>query len=259
MTGYPKTTAALKILTKPPDSHDDLYAEALSKIPGFEFDAEVAQVFDDMINRSVPGYRDIISLIGILSQRYAQANSICYDLGCSLGAAIFAMRANIPHKNCKIIGIDNSLPMLTRCNNLLAQQNSAIDHMLACADIQKIRFDHASMVILNFTLQFIAQAGRMNLIQSIYNDLKPGGALILSEKIKFEKKLQNDMVNFIHYEFKKANGYSELEISQKRSALDNILIPDTLAKHQARLGKAGFKQVYIYYQNLNFMSLIAIK
>ncbi len=246
-------------MTKRPNSHDNLYAEALSAIPGFSFDAEVAQVFDDMINRSVPGYREIISMIGILSQRYAQADSICYDLGCSLGAAILAMRANIPHENCKIIGIDRSLPMLTRCKNLLAQQNSPVGYMLACADIQKIRFDHASMVILNFTLQFIAQAERMSLLLSIYNELKPGGALILSEKIKFEEKLQNDLVNFIHYEFKKANGYSELEISQKRSALDNILIPDTLAEHQIRLEKAGFKQIYIYYQNLNFMSLIAIK
>ncbi|VAW85716.1 tRNA (cmo5U34)-methyltransferase [hydrothermal vent metagenome] len=246
-------------MTKPPDHHDNLYAEALSKIPGFEFDAEVAQVFEDMINRSVPGYREIISIIGILSQRYAQANSICYDLGCSLGAAILAMRANIPYKNCKIVGVDSSLPMLTRCKNLLAQQDSTIDYMLACADIQKIRFDHASMVILNFTLQFIPPAGRINLLQSIYNDLKPGGVLILSEKIAFETEPQNDLINFIHYEFKKTNGYSALEISQKRSALDNVLVPDTLAEHQARLGKAGFKQIYIYYQNLNFMSLIAIK
>jgi len=246
-------------VTKPPNFHDNLYAEALSAIPGFTFDAEVARVFEDMINRSVPGYREIISMIGILSQRYAQADSICYDLGCSLGAAILAMRANITHEKCEIIGIDNSLPMLARCKNLLTQQNSPIDYMLTCADIQKIRFDHASMVILNFTLQFIAHAERMSLLQSIYNDLKPGGALILSEKIKFEEKLQNNLVNFIHYEFKKANGYSELEISQKRSALDNILIPDTLAEHQARLEKVGFKQIYIYYQNLNFMSLIAIK
>jgi len=198
-------------------------------------------------------------MIGILSQRYAQTNSICYDLGCSLGAAILAMRANITHKNCKIIGVDSSLPMLTRCKNLLAKQNSVIDYMLTCADIQNIRFDQASMVVLNFTLQFIAPTGRINLLQSIYNDLKPGGALILSEKITFEQAQQNDLINFVHYEFKKANGYSELEISQKRSALDNVLVPDTLAKHQARLGKAGFKQIYIYYQNLNFMSLIAIK
>ncbi|NOY72648.1 MAG: carboxy-S-adenosyl-L-methionine synthase CmoA [Gammaproteobacteria bacterium] len=246
-------------MTQKPEHHDKLYAKALSKIPDFEFDAEVAYVFEDMINRSVPGYRDIISAIGIFSQRYAQAHSICYDLGCSLGAAILAMRANIPHHSCKIIGVDSSLPMLLRCKNLLAQQNSPIGYTLACADIQKIRFVNASLVVLNFTLQFIARPGRIKLLQSIYTHLKPGGALIISEKIRFAEQTQNDLFTFIHHAFKKENGYSELEISQKRSALENILVADTLAEHQSRLKQVGFKHSYLYYQNLNFVSLVAIK
>ena len=238
---------------------DAIYASALADIIDFKFDDRVVEVFPDMIQRSVPAYGTLISSIGILAARYAQDNSHCYDLGCSLGAVSLAMRQSIQQENCDIIAIDNSAEMIAAGKELLAKDSaSTIAINMQCADIQDSVIENASVVVMNFTLQFIPLADRLALIQRIYQSLNKGGVLILSEKLAFEPAQQDFHIN-AHHDFKRANGYSDLEISQKRTALENVLIPETLACHQQRLKSAGFNFSEQWFQCFNFASMIAIK
>ncbi|MEI7797088.1 MAG: carboxy-S-adenosyl-L-methionine synthase CmoA [Methylococcaceae bacterium] len=240
---------------------DSLYSQPLGEVNGFAFDENVAQVFPDMIQRSVPGYQTIIAAIGLLAGRFARPHSVCYDLGCSLGAASFAMRQNITVENCKIIAVDNSSAMLARLENLLEQETLRYSTVieLQCADIRDVKIENASVVVLNFTLQFLAVEDREKLLAKIYAGLLPNGALIISEKLAFEDERQQALQIDLHHAFKKAQGYSALEISQKRTALENVLIPETFAQHQQRLQSVGFSSTELWFQYFNFSSFIALK
>jgi tRNA (cmo5U34)-methyltransferase len=238
---------------------DDIFAEPLAQVPDFNFDHQVAEVFPDMIQRSVPGYHTIIQTIGKLTSRYQQADSNYYDLGCSLGAATLAMRRNITAANCQIIAVDNSKAMVERCERHLQVFRSEIPVQVKLADIRQHDIERAAIVVVNFTLQFLPQADRSALIQRIYQGLKPGGILILSEKFISSDPIANQLLVDLHYDFKRANGYSELEISQKRSALENVMKPDTLLQHQQRLQAVGFSSQTLWFQCFNFCSMLAIK
>ncbi|MCV6636733.1 carboxy-S-adenosyl-L-methionine synthase CmoA [Candidatus Albibeggiatoa sp. nov. NOAA] len=238
---------------------DDIYATSHYPVPEFRFDDKVATVFSDMIQRSVPGYGMIISMLKLLATRYAQADSHLYDLGCSLGAATLALRHGIEQPNCQIIAIDNSEAMTTRCQDNIQADTMPTPVTVQCMDVQEVEIENASIVVLNFTLQFIPAEQRLELLQKIYNGLRPNGLLVLSEKLIFEPEFINQSLIDLHHDFKRANGYSDLEISQKRSALDNVLIPETLDTHQQRLQQAGFSHSNVWLQCLNFMSLLAWK
>ena len=241
-------------------SADDIYANSAGEqLAGqFTFDSAVARVFPDMIKRSVPGYAETVAMSGVIAGEYARDNTNLYDLGCSLGAVTLAMRHGVKAENCTIFGIDNSTAMIEQAGHYLALDEGGVDVELACADITQLSIENASVVALNYVLQFISQEQRLDLLSNIAQGLNAGGALILSEKICFsadEQKLQDDL----HLDFKRANGYSELEIAQKRSAIENVLIPETDAAHIARLQQAGFSQVIRWYQCFNFVSYLAIK
>lgn len=238
---------------------DTIFASPLEKITDFAFDEAVARVFPDMIRRSVPGYTTIIPMIGLITEHYAQSGTSCYDLGCSLGASTLAMRHGLKNKQCDLIAIDNSSAMLDRCRHYIELDNETTPVELLCNDINDITFKPSSVFTLNFTLQFIAPDSRLTLLKNIQQALKPGGVLILSEKICFEDPDEQSTLEHLHWGFKKANGYSDLEVSQKRSALEQVLLPDSLAIHKKRLEQAGFTSSYVWYQCFNFMSLIAIK
>lgn len=238
---------------------DAIYSKPLDSIADFSFDHTVAQVFPDMIQRSVPGYSTIIAMTGVLAERYAQAGSNCYDLGSSLGASTLAMRQQLSHRDCKIIAVDNSSAMLQRCREILAQDSSATPVELVEGDILDTAIENASVVVLNFTLQFIDPAARASLMSIIYNGMRPGGILVLSEKILFQDQHLQALNTDLHHSFKRANGYSELEISQKRSSLENVLLAETLDTHQRRLQRAGFSSIDVWFQCFNFASLVAIK
>lgn len=239
---------------------DAIYAAPLAEIIDFHFDERVVEVFPDMIQRSVPGYATLITMIGTLAARHAQANSHCYDLGCSLGAVSLAMRQRIRQPDCDIIAVDNSQAMIERGQQLLASDTtSTIPVNMVCANIQDIAIENASLVVLNFTLQFIPLAERLALIARIYQGLKPGGLLILSEKLAFDEQRRQRFHTEAHHDFKRANGYSDLEISQKRAALERVLIPETLDCHQQRLNDAGFDFSDVWFQCFNFASLVAVK
>lgn len=237
---------------------DNLFAT--ERDPGdFRFDAAVARVFPDMIRRSVPGYTTIIPMIEVITEQYVQAGSNCYDLGCSLGASTLAMRHGISHRDCSLTGVDNSEAMIERCQHYIALDDHPLPVTLRCEDILETELSDASVTTLNFTLQFIPPEQRSELLTRIARATRPGGVLILSEKIRFESAQEQDIQTRLHHEFKRANGYSDLEISQKRSAIERVLIPETLASHRERLQAAGFEQVLVWYQCFNFVSMLAIK
>ncbi|SQH76544.1 AdoMet-dependent methyltransferase [Shewanella benthica] len=240
-------------------SQDNIYAQACKNVSDFQFDEKVAGVFNDMIKRSVPGYSQIINTLGAFAQKFATPDSNIYDLGCSLGAATLSIRRQIDNRHCRIIAVDNSPSMIERCSENLTAYVSSTPVDLVCGDIRDIKIENASMVVLNFTMQFLAPADRDQLLSNIYQGLNPGGILILSEKLNFEDDAIQTLLYDLHLDFKRANGYSELEISQKRSSLENVMKPDTLVQHQHRLRQQGFKHFNIWFQCFNFASMVAIK
>ncbi len=240
-------------------AQDTLYAAEKTQVAPFEFDEAVVAVFPDMIGRSVPGYKLLLPLIGQIASRYAQPHSRCYDLGCSLGAVTLALRQQIQQPGCRITAVDNSPAMIEQCHEIIGRSGAGLPVELVEADICQMPISQASVVVLNFTFQFVPPALRDALIQRIYDGLLPGGVLILSEKVVFEPPELDDLLVTLHHDFKRANGYSDLEISQKRTALENVLISETVPQHQARLQKAGFASAELWFQAFNFVSLLAIK
>lgn len=238
---------------------DTLFSAPIEKLGDFTFDESVADVFPDMIQRSVPGYSNIITAIGMLAERFVTDNSNVYDLGCSRGAGILSIRRNVNAKNVQIIGVDNSQPMVERCKTHLSAYHSEIPVTILLDDIRHIEIKNASMVVLNFTLQFLPREDRLALLQKIYQGLNSNGILVLSEKFTFESEEMNELLIDLHHTFKRANGYSELEVSQKRNALENVMRTDSIETHKKRLQEAGFTQVELWFQCFNFGSMIAIK
>lgn len=241
---------------------DQLFAQPLDQVPDFVFNEDVARVFPDMIKRSVPGYPTIVENIGVLAGQFAQPHSVLYDLGSSLGAVTQALRRHVQLEDCRVVAVDNSSAMVERCREYLHAQDSMFQELLPVevieADILAMQFQPTSLVALNFTLQFIEPAQRQPLLARIRQALLPGGALILSEKLRFEDDQQHALLTDLHVAFKRANGYSELEIAQKRSAIENVMLPDSLEQHRERLLAAGFSKVVPWFQCLNFASLVAL-
>ena len=241
-------------------SYDAIFATPLEKVSDFKFDENVAKVFPDMLKRSIPGYENIIPMIGLIAERYVQPDSTVYDLGSSLGAATLAMRRRIKQPNVRMVAVDNSAAMIARCAEVLAAVDpSPIPVELVEANVQDTTIVDASVVVLNFTLQVVAPAQRAQVIQKIYDGLRPGGVLILSEKIHLPTAAQDERFVELYYDFKRANGYSELEIAQKRTALENVMILDTVSAHQERILTAGFRTCEQWFQAFNFVSLLALK
>jgi len=240
-------------------TRDTVFAKQDDMLVDFVFDDKVAHVFPDMIRRSVPGYDAIIPLLGVFAERYAQANSVVYDLGCSLGAATLAMRRCMTNDGCKIIAVDNSESMVEQCRTNIEQDNNTVPVELLCEDILDVTIRNASMVVINFTLQFIKPELRITLLQKIYSGLNERGVLLIADKIIFDNEYEEQFQTRMHSEFKRANGYSELEISQKRTALENILIPDTIKQHRERLSSVGFQDINLWFQCFNFAGICAIK
>ena len=240
-------------------NRDMLFSAPIAKLGDWTFDERVAEVFPDMIQRSVPGYSNIISMIGMLAERFVQPNTQVYDLGCSLGAATLSVRRNIRVEGCKIISVDNSPAMVERCRRHIDAFRADTPVEVSEADIRHINIENASLVVLNFTLQFLEPDERQQLLNTVWQGLRPGGALVLSEKFSFEDADVGELLFNMHHDFKRANGYSELEISQKRSMLENVMLTDSVETHKARLRTAGFEHAELWFQCFNFGSLIALK
>ncbi len=240
-------------------SRDTIYSIPLTKVGDFEFDDDVVSVFPDMIARSVPGYASILSVIEQLAARFVRPETAVWDLGCSLGAATRLIRRRSP-QSAVIHAVDNSPAMISRLKTLLSESTEP-----GCAvqviesDLRSVQVENASLVVLNLTLQFLPPAERSAIIGSIAQGTLPGGALLLSEKICFDDPGQQTLMTELHHDFKRAHGYSDLEIAQKRSAIENRLIPETLETHVQRLREAGYSTVTPWFQCFNFASILAVR
>lgn len=238
---------------------DGLFETTPGAAVDFAFDERVVRVFPDMINRSVPGYPLVVPLTALLARRYAQDGSLLYDLGCSLGAVTLALAGSVRARGAGIVAVDSSAAMIAGLRQRLA--GSDIRHSVPittrCEDIRTTALDRASVVVLNFTLQFIESSDRLYLLRRVRAGLLPGGVLLLSEKIRFESPEEDGLQTEWHHAFKRAQGYSDLEIARKRDALERVMRPDTLAAHHRRLKDAGFSRIFQWFQGFNFASLIA--
>ncbi|OOR91324.1 carboxy-S-adenosyl-L-methionine synthase CmoA [Moraxella caviae] len=246
---------------------DTLFTTPLDKDARFSFDENVVACFPDMIRRSVPGYGQVLSMLPIFAKRHCHFRqsagerrfSRVYDLGTSLGAVLFSLAAEFGEQDLQMIGVDVSKPMTDKARTLLDAHYPNHDITLITDDVCDVALEPCDLIVLNLTLQFIDPAKRLALLTKCHEALASGGILILTEKTHLPDE-QNDAWQVErYYDFKRANGYSELEISGKRNALENVLITDTLEQHHARLEAAGFMRQMTWFRFLNFASIIAFK
>ena len=234
---------------------DQLFANLVAEPSQFSFNEAVVDVFPDMIQRSVPGYGTVVRMTGVLTEQYAKEGTHVYDLGCSLGESIRAAELAIGDRACQLVGVDNSPAMIEKVRAEVPPRSKIMWHL---SDITQMEFKTASVVIMNFTLQFIPINERLKLLKQIRSSMVPGGLLILSEKLTMPDAEMNELMVNLHHDFKRSQGYSGLEIAQKRDAIDNVLIPETAEVHRTRLTEAGFSRSSVWFQCLNFASFIAI-
>ena len=225
----------------------------------FRFDAKVAEVFDDMLSRSVPFYGEVQRIIADLATEHYQEGTKIFDLGCSTGTTIINVCNTAAGRKLDIIGVDSSEPVIAKAKEKIAKAKLGADVELICKDIRDIEIKNASVVIMNYTLQFIEPESRTTLIRQIYDGLNKGGILLISEKVLEKNGAISELFIDKYYDFKKEMGYSDLEIAKKREALDKVLIPMTTNAEIRLLKEGGFNEVSIFFKWFNFSSFIAVK
>jgi tRNA (cmo5U34)-methyltransferase len=240
-------------------TRDEVFKTRLETITDFHFGEKVASVFDDMLERSVPFYQEIQRMIAEMVSDFAVEDTNIYDLGCSTGTTMLFLNRHLSQK-VKFIGVDYSKDMLKKCSRKLVESGFHREHELVCADLnQEIHIENASVVLMVLTLQFVRPLYRDILMANILKGLHEQGCLILVEKILGEDSLFNRHFIKYYYEFKKRNGYTELEIAQKREALENVLVPYKLLENREMLLRAGFRYVDVFFKWYNFCGLVAVK
>ena len=242
-------------------ARDQIFAVPAERAADFDFGAKTAAVFDDMLARSVPFYREIQRMTGELAADYAAEGTAIYDLGCSTGNTILQIGEHVPReRNVRYVGVDNSPEMLEKARRKLTESGFDRPFELECADLNNgVLIDNASVVLLVLTLQFIRPMHRHRLIRNIYEGLAENGAVILVEKVLGENSEFNRLFIHHYYEMKRENGYSDLEIAQKREALENILVPYRLEENKELLREQGFRHVDVFFKWYNFCAIIATK
>lgn len=248
--------------------YDTIFTTPLDKDARFSFDEQVVVCFPDMIRRSVPGYGQMLAMLPIFARRhcayrqsnkYGQKISRVYDLGCSLGAVSFALAGEFDKADLQIKAVDISRPMIDQAYRLFNEHFLGYDITFICTDVCTMDFEECDMIVLNLTLQFLSVDKRLALLKKCYQALADGGILIITEKTHLPNEQDDAWQVERYYDFKRKNGYSELEISGKRNALENVLITDSEQVHYARLKQAGFERVITWFVFLNFRSMIAFK
>jgi tRNA (cmo5U34)-methyltransferase len=240
-------------------SKDEVFKENMQTVADFEFGAKVAAVFDDMLDRSVPFYSETQRMIAEIAADFCVDGTNLYDLGCSTGTTMLNVARGSKTK-VKFIGIDNSEEMLAKCREKLAAHRFAAEHELQCVDLnQGVAVENASVVIMVLTLQFVRPLNRDRLVGDILRGLNENGCLILVEKVLGEDSIFNRLFIKYYYDLKKRHGYSELEISQKREALENVLVPYKLLENRELLLKQGFRYCDVFFKWYNFCGMVAVK
>ncbi len=238
-------------------SKDTLYKNS-EKPSDFTFNAKVAEVFDDMLTRSVPCYDQVIDMVASLLSKFSQNGDTIYDLGCSTGTTLLEMSRRLDHLQLNFIGVDSAEPMIKKAA-LKAEMFSKHNVHFISGDIADISLKPCGACILNYTLQFIRPMVRKAFLSRLHKALTPGGILIISEKtISHAPDINRAYIDFYH-DFKRSQGYSETEIAKKREALENILIPFSIQENRELIQEAGFSHVEPFFQWFNFVSFVAIK
>ena len=238
---------------------DELYKNQRKNIEKFKFSEEVSKVFDDMIRRSVPGYMENIFMCADIIYEIYTGKGILYDLGCSTGALPLALIEKFRESPFDYTGIDNSKAMVERAQNSVKHQVKHHNINFTTGDIREVDFPHAAIFIASYTLQFVPPGEREELVKKIYEHLPSGGAFIMSEKVLEKEKQPTELFMKMHHLLKKDQGYSDIEISQKREAIEEILIPFTVENNLKMLQETGFSSASIFLKKYNFASFIAIK
>jgi tRNA (cmo5U34)-methyltransferase len=243
----------------PESVKDEVFREKYATSSDFKFTGKVAGVFDDMVSRSVPFYKEIQRMVAEMAATYARDTMNVYDLGCSTGTTIIQMDEMIT-ANCRFVGVDDSAAMLEKCRAKLKDVGFQHNYELEVADLNaQVPITNACVVVVCLTLQFIRPINRERLLKQIYNGLNNGGVLIIVEKILAEDGTFNREFIDYYYELKRRNHYSEMEISQKREALENVLIPYKVSENICILNNAGFEHCEIFFKWYNFAGIIAKK
>jgi len=238
---------------------DNVFKDKLEAVTDFHFGEKVASVFDDMLQRSVPFYAEIQRMIAEIATDFAVEDTNVYDLGSSTGTTMLLLDQHL-RPGVKFVGVDYSREMLNKCAEKLAEHHFDREHQLICGDLNEgVRIENASVVLMILTLQFVRPLYRDTLVTTILDGLHEQGCLILVEKILGEDSLFNRHFIKYYYDFKKRNGYSELEIAQKREALENVLVPYKLLENREMLLRAGFRYVDVFFKWYNFCGFVAVK
>ncbi|HCC55179.1 MAG TPA: carboxy-S-adenosyl-L-methionine synthase CmoA [Desulfobulbaceae bacterium] len=238
---------------------DKIFATSHGTVTDFSFDAQTVSVFDDMLVRSVPFYLEVQRMISELTRDFAVPGTNVYDLGCSTGTTLIQLDPILP-VGVRLVGCDYSAEMLKKAEEKLKAQGMRHDYHLECMDLNhEVRVENASVVIMNLTLQFVRPLNRERLIQSIAKGVNENGCLILIEKVLSRDSLLNRFFIKYYYDFKEASGYSKLEISQKREALENVLIPYRVQENEDLILKNGFTDCEVFFKWYNFCGYIARK
>lgn len=230
------------------------------KITDFTFNKEVATVFDDMVSRSVPYYDEMQRMTVELVGDFARDNTNIYDIGCSTGTTLALIDEKIGATKANLIGIDNSAEMLEKAKQKLSTLGLKHSYDLQCADIQRdLAIENASVVTMLLTLQFVRPLYREKIVRTLSEGINPGGCLLLIEKITSEETTFNRLFIEHYYAYKRRNGYSDMEIAQKREALENVLIPYRVEENVDLLKQAGFRHVEMFFRWYNFCGIVAMK
>ncbi len=224
----------------------------------FAFDSEVAAVFDDMIGRSVPLYREIQRATALLAARIVPEGGTICDLGCSTGTTLLLLARELEGRRARLIGVDNSPAMLEACREKLDRGGIAPVE-LVFADLRTYTPPESSLLVVNYTLQFLPPAERGTVLGRLARSLAPDGALLMSEKIHHADPRMQQLLHELHLDFKRQHGYSELEIRQKRDAIENVLVPLTLEENVSLLRAAGFGSAEVLASSLNFVTIVAAR
>lgn len=244
---------------KEQSQQDKVFSQPLDKISPFQFNETVASVFDDMISRSVPLYHEVQEITTRIAARFVQPGSSVYDLGCSTATSLIALCESLDDASVSFVGVDNSVPMLERAREKIVVEKLQDRISLVHDSIQSATLSNASLVLLHYTLQFLPPEDRPLLLKRIFDSLHIGGALLLTEKVSHPHPKMDKLLIDLYYDFKRYNGYSELEISQKREALENVLVPLSVEENLMLLNQAGFTCTDVIYKALNFTSILALK
>ncbi|GAA5086242.1 carboxy-S-adenosyl-L-methionine synthase CmoA [Chryseobacterium ginsengisoli] len=238
---------------------DEVFKEKFDTSSDFEFNTKVAGVFDDMVSRSVPFYDEMQRMTSELAGNYALPHTNVYDLGCSTGTTMLLMDKTV-EEEINFIGIDDSEEMIIKCKEKLNNFKLNRNIELLVADFTKtVPVENASVVAMVLVLQFIRPINRLSIVKKIHDGMVKNGVFILVEKILTEEKSFNREYIDYYYDFKRRNSYSELEISQKREALENVLIPYKTSENINMLHEAGFNDVEVFFRWYNFTGIIAKK